>query len=422
MLNKRSVAAVDGSTFGRKFVKPLYGSYCFSRIPDTIRLLLTGQADHPLPADTIPPDLRSKKVLFLFIDSFGWKFWNEHHQKYPFLKRFLDKGIVSKLTSQFPSTTSAHVTTIHTGLPVGESGLFEWYYYEPRLDTVIAPLLFSFAGDKERENLRSTGIDPKEIYPKQTFYNTLKKAGVSSYVFQYAGYTPSPFSDTVFDGATGVMPYRSLAHSLTLLTQTIKETKGPSYYFYYYDYIDGAGHNEGPGSPTHLAEIHNLFTELEELLYNGIKKEKGLTILLSADHGMADTDPVTTYYLNSKLPRITSCMRQNSQGQLLAPAGSARDMFLYIKEKDVPGTVSHLRQELNGKAEVHEVEKLMSAGFFGPQISTDFKNRVGNVVILPYNHETVWWYEEDKFAMRYYGHHGGLTREEMEIPFLSISL
>jgi hypothetical protein len=33
--------------------------------------------------------------------------------------------------------------------------------------------------------------------------------------------------------------------------------------------------------------------------------------------------------------------------------------------------------------------------------------------------EAVWWYEKDKFEQRFYGHHGGLTPQEMEIPLLA---
>jgi hypothetical protein len=39
---------------------------------------------------------------------------------------------------------------------------------------------------------------------------------------------------------------------------------------------------------------------------------------------------------------------------------------------------------------------------------------VGNLVILPYRYESVWWYEKDKFEMKFRGHHGGLTPQEME--------
>src|SRR3990167_11096856 len=153
MLNTHSQKAVDSSTFSSQFIKPLYGSYCFSRIPGTVEHLLTKQKTKHLPLDTLPKHGTTQKVLFLFIDSFGWKWWDQYKNKYPFLKRFLEKGVVSKLTSQFPSTTAAHVTTIHSGLEPGQSGIYEWFYYEPLVGRIIAPLLFSYAGDKARETL-----------------------------------------------------------------------------------------------------------------------------------------------------------------------------------------------------------------------------------------------------------------------------
>jgi hypothetical protein len=45
-------------------------------------------------------------------------------------------------------------------------------------------------------------------------------------------------------------------------------------------------------------------------------------------------------------------------------------------------------------------------------------SRVGNLVILPYDGETVWWYDPGRFEQKFYGHHGGLTPGEMEIPLL----
>jgi hypothetical protein len=61
----------------------------------------------------------------------------------------------------------------------------------------------------------------------------------------------------------------------------------------------------------------------------------------------------------------------------------------------------------------------MSEGYFGPVLSPRFCARAGDLVILPYRYESVWWYEKNKYAQRYYGHHGGLTVQEMEIPLLT---
>jgi hypothetical protein len=46
--------------------------------------------------------------------------------------------------------------------------------------------------------------------------------------------------------------------------------------------------------------------------------------------------------------------------------------------------------------------------------------RVGNLVILPYAHETVWWYQKGRFEQNFYGSHGGLSREEMETLLLAL--
>lgn len=419
MLNQKSLQKVNQSKFSTHFVKPLYDSYCFSNIPDTIKQLLGLPNQLPLPKDTLSKN-RSEKVIFLFIDSFGWSFYEKYQNQYPFLKRFLTKGVVSKLTSQFPSTTSAHVTTIHTGLPVGQSGLFEWFYYEPKLDAIIAPLLFSFAGKKERDTLLSTGIKPEQIYPQQTLYKDLKKHQVKSYIFQYKDYTPSAFSDVVFSGATQIFPYRSLAHGLTLLSQTLVNSTGPAYYFYYYDYIDGAGHVDGPDSAVHQAEIHNLLTALEDLFYQKIKKEQSLTILLSADHGMVKVNPQQTFYLNKEVNDIAHFLTANQQKQLLVPAGSCRDMFVYAKKATLPKLKQILQQKIQGKAEVYETQELIEQGFFGSKPTKQLTDRLSNLVILPYANQAVWWYEKNKFEQIYYGHHGGLTPEEMHIPFLAL--
>jgi hypothetical protein len=77
---------------------------------------------------------------------------------------------------------------------------------------------------------------------------------------------------------------------------------------------------------------------------------------------------------------------------------------------------------LDGKADVVQTQDLIAEGFFGDDVSERFLERVGNVVILPYRYESVWWYEKDRFDMQFLGHHGGLTPQEMETVLYSLKV
>ena len=344
---------------------------------------------------------------------FFWRFF-ERFQDAAFVKRMAKYGGIEKLISQFPSTTAAHVTTIHTGLPVGQSGVYEWYYYEPLVDQIIAPLLFSYAGTKDRDTLKPTGIEPAALYPKGKFYPDLKKMGVDPYVFGLREYTPSTYSNVVMAGAE-LRSFKTLSEALINLGLLLEKETGPAYVHLYFDKVDTLCHEYGPNAPQTEAEIETFLLILEhyfDRIFNG----KKILFLMTADHGASEVDPQTTTYLNTN-PRFAGFehfLKTNLKGQLLVPAGSARDMFLYIKDDLLDEAQSFLATRLEGKADVLRTESLIADGYFGTEISSRFRERVGNLVILSYRYESVWWYEKDKFEQKYYGHHGGLTPQEME--------
>src|SRR6266852_9802332 len=236
MLNTSSLDAVNGARFSQRLVKPLYDSYCFANLPQTVEYMLTGEGHHALPPDVFGNlPARYNKLILFFVDAFGWRFFERYAEKYEFLKMLLSHGVISKMTSQFPSTTAAHVTCMHTGLNVGQSGVYEWNYYEPLVDEVITPLLFSYAGEKKRDSLKRSGIPAEAFFPTQTFYQALRARGIASYVFQSSAFTPSTYSNIVFRGAH-VVPFKTLPGALTALSELVLSEKASSgYYCMYFD-------------------------------------------------------------------------------------------------------------------------------------------------------------------------------------------
>jgi Type I phosphodiesterase / nucleotide pyrophosphatase len=424
MRNDPSIQAVDAARWSERFIRPLYESYCFSRIPALITSSLGGGASSQEASLLLGP-LADKydRLILLFIDGFGWRFFEQFVDQYPFLRRFEQEGFVTKLTSQFPSTTAAHTATIHTGLEVGQSGLYEWFYYEPQLDDMIAPLLFSFAGERERNTLQKIGIRPEQIFPESELYPALSGEGVHSFVLQGKDISPSLFNSVVSKEAQ-IIPYATLGEGLSTLAELVQTSGEPSYYLLYFGRIDAAGHRFGPGSHQFAAEVDACFTILESVLQPCLDAASGKTLLLlTADHGQIEVDPATTIFLNKELPGIETWLRRNQEGRLLVPAGSARDLFLHVREENLAEAQTRLQGHLEGRAAVYLVSHLIADGFFGSDPPSEtFLNRVGNLVILPYEYESVWWFEKGRFEQPFRGHHGGLTRAEMETEVLALSL
>lgn len=390
------------------FVKPRYDSGGFAGTPQRI---LDAFASKQYDA-----------VVVFFIDAFGWRFF-EKFQDHPFLKRIAQNGKIEKLTSQFPSTTAAHVTTMHTGIPVGQSGVHEWYYYEPSVDRVIAPLLFSYAtGSKDRDTIDKK-VQPLDIFPRGVFYPALKQMDVEAFNYGLRDFTPSTYSKTVMQGSD-IISFKTLSEAFINVKLKLEKQTQPTYIHVYFDKIDGVAHQYGPNSPQTDAEIETFLMMMQHYFDQIFSSKKRTLFLMTADHGMCEVDPKTTVYLNTHkdFSGVEKFIRTNKRGHLIVPAGSARDMFMYIKPNMLEEAQDFFARRLEGKADVVKTETLISEGYFGPEISQRFLERVGNLVILPYRYESVWWYEKDKFEQRFYGHHGGLTPQEMETVLYSLEI
>ncbi len=421
MLNSASIVAVDAAGWRGPFIRPLYDSYCFSNLPALAQHVLTGNGDLGMPADVLGAlPRRHESVVLFFVDGLGWRFIEPRLERYPFLQHMLKEGAVSKITSMFPSTTSAHTTAIHTGLPPAQSGVYEWHQYCDQLDRIITPLMFAYPRDKVRDTLVNEGLKAADVFPARTIYQHLARAGVKSHVFITRDLSRSVPTRALCDGAS-ILPYKTFPEALVNLAQQLRRRVHPTYYFFYFSNIDTVCHDYGPASPQVDAEIDAFFTALERVLMPAARDSKAL-LLITADHGQVEIDPKATLYLNHIVPGFKRYIAVNRLGEWLVPAGSPRDFFIHIQPHLLDEAQQAFERALSGKGLVLKTQALIDAGFFGPQPNETFMKRVGNLVVLPFKGESAYYYERDFFENRFHGHHGGLTREEMEIPLLACVL
>ncbi len=412
------------SSLTQSYVRPLYGERSFAEIPGLIR-----QTFGTNPSPAWPPLLtdvashRFDQVIVILADALGWHFFERFADRHPALQRFVRHGMVEQTTSQFPSTTAVHVTTIGTGQVVGEHGVFEWQYYEPQLDAMIAPLVFSFAGDREPGTLKAAKIHPQKLLPTRTLFQDLQRDGVACYAFVPATLIGAPYTQAITQGAH-VVGYKTLPEGLVNLRLVVERQTGRACHYLYFDGIDTTCHHYGPDSEQVQAEIDAFLTLLERtLLAPAGQRFQNTLLIVTADHGQTAISPETVIYLNlqPKFDRLRPLLGTTRSGAILTPGGSARDMFLYIRDEHAEEAEAIVQEMLAGRADVVRTADLVEQGFFGSPISAVFLSRLSNLVVLPHAHETVWWYEKDRFEQRLHAHHGGLSADEMQTPLLALT-
>jgi hypothetical protein len=401
--------------------------YCWSRLPRTIRKVISGRGEGHLPIDTFqglsftPFD----RVIVIFVDGLGWNLFERFKDRYPFLKRFAEEGIVSKTTSMFPSTTAAHTSLLYTKALPSQSGVYEWQYYEPQVDAMIVPLTWSYVG-QGRESLRASGLKATDIYSNQSLFLKLhggKSDHVYSRTYQPYEIMASTTSQQFMRGAIR-HGYRTISEALIHLSDTvILERHAKALYCLYIDSLDAIQHRNGPDSRQTAAEFDTLMIQFERLLHANLnRRAKNTLLMVISDHGQIGFDPSQTIYIDEIMGHLAPMLRTTKAGSPLLPAGSPRDFFLYTHPEALDDAHGALSQWLEGRALVVKTETLINEGFFGPLPPSErFLERVGNLTILPYDNNTVWWHGENKPRTDLRGLHGGLSPAEMETPLLAMA-
>jgi hypothetical protein len=351
----------------------------FADIPVTVERLLTGG--------------ERSRVAVVLLDAFGRRF-RERHAAHPFLRRLP----VTPVTSQFPPTTTAHVTTMHTGRPVGAHGLYEWNVYEPALDAIVTPLRFSYARDDEPDTLRGSGLDPAALLDGDTLYQRLAAAGVPSTVLHPNSFSPSTYDGVATAGAR-LRPFGTLAEGVDALLDALRE---PGYAYLYWDRIDAMGHRHGPDS----REFDDAAVAALDTLERGLRAVPGALLMITADHGQVAVDPARVDYLDELWSGLPALLRHR-------PAGSGRDVFLHTVAGAAAEVVAGLAERLGPRAEVHAVADLVAAGRFGTA-GPRLRARLADVCVLPAPGRTAWLRSAADASQRFRGHHGGLHPDEME--------
>ncbi len=409
------------------FIYPFYEEYCFSNIPFTILKFFGIKTERTM----LPSKLSGErtefegtgKLILLIIDGFGYDQWLHYHKQHEFLDKLTKRGVVSPITTVFPTTTANAITTINTGLTPQEHGLIEWYVYFREIDMIINTVHFKPLGSKRQDELLEMDVNPKILYDGNTIYQTLKKEDIKTFTYINEEDAHSVYSKLMFKGST-IKHAINTSDLITKLRKNLGKEKGPAYHYVYLGSLDSIEHKHGPHTKEYHAELSSISSLLKKELIEKIDKKtaKESLLIVTADHGQLNVNPGKTIYLN-RYQKLVQNLQKSPEGNVILPTGSPRDVFLHVQPDKVHEIREYLSQKLGEKAVIMDTKEEIERGLFGKgEPRTEFIDRVGNLLILPKKNHTIWYKHPNGRKFDLLGHHGGLSREEMLVPFAMAKL
>ena len=338
-----------------------------------------------------------KNVIFLVLDGLG-----EHILNKDLPNGYLKNNQIDCVTSVYPSTTTAALTTYYSGKPPYETGWIAWSQYFKEYGRAVD--MFSHNESYMREPIKNPLMDVfKTIVNYESIFEQIEKASkdVKAYELEpeYAERRAK----------------RSIrANNLDELIMDIQDICNDSdkkFIFAYSDNPDGLLHKYGVESK----EVKEFLIEAESKIQDMCNKmEDDTIVIITADHGHKDIEKAYTLL---DYPEIQEC--------LIMPASlESRVLTFWVKEG-----MEKIFEERFNKIFKDEfwlmtkdefLNKYHFLGFGKKHLKID--DFIGNYIALSVAGSIIrleTFLAEGKPVKK--STHCGLTKEEMEVPIIVIN-
>jgi hypothetical protein len=366
--------APAAATATRDPVRPQYGGASVERV---VPALLSGAEERWLPE----PVRGATTVVVLLLDGLGWNLLDAHRPNLPVLGA-MEGG---PITTVAPSTTSAALTSIATGLAPSQHGIvgFRMLVDGAVLNVLRWQVPYGRRAPDPFAVQRHTAFlgRPVPVVTKQEFRNT--------------GFTEAHLRGTDFHGWSTVAV---LVEQLRGLSRT-----GAPLVYAYYPGVDTVAHEYGLAHDTFLAELR-FADELVGRVLDALPEHCALVV--TADHGQVQVGDrwISLHPLESLYARA---------------AGEGRFRYLHAERGAATELLAAATEHFGRQAWVLSRDQLLDEGWLGPgTVTASIRRRLGDVVLAP--HAPVAFVDpalpnEAKLV----GAHGSLTADEMLVPLVA---
>ena len=347
--------------------------------------------------ETLDEKLKEKKyknIVLIILDGMG-----EHILNNISKEGYFNKNKIDIVTSVYPSTTTAALTTYYSGKPPYETGWIAWSQYFKEYGRVIDMFSHkeSYLGEQIKNPLKDVFIENMEY---ESIFEQIEKANPNIKAFEIEP-----------EYAQRRAKRHIVANNIDELMFSIKDTcsiDGEKFIFAYSDNPDGILHKYGTDSE----EAKEFILKAEKQIKN-LREElsEDTLIIISADHGHKN---IEKSYSITDFPELLECL-------IIPPSLESRVLSFWVKEemKEI------FEQKFNKifekdfwlmtKEEFLNEYKFLGEGNKHKKID-DF---IGNYIALSVGGSMIrieTFLAEGKPIRK--STHCGLSKEEMEVPVI----
>ncbi len=401
-----------------EFIAPNYAGRSIVNVSASIVKILGGQISTPPLDPAIIENFSAgvRRIVYVIADATGYGRMldalntNRQNGFHPLLNA---GGRLVPITSVFPSTTTAALSSIWSGYTPAEHGFVGYQLFLREYGVRSNMITFNPVVTEKfsAQQLVDAGLEPEKFLTVPSLPQTLAEANVPVYNFIEQPYAKSALSRVQIRGTRETRGFVTSSDMFVTLCDAVEQHRDEHALFVaYWSAIDGICHVYGPSSDTVTAELNNLAYSFEREFLQRLspKAREGTLFFLCADHSQLDTPPNRAIYLRDH-PELRDHL-------LMDFAGESRAAYLYCRNGAMDAARDYLTTRLADRFFVLDSQAALKAGLFGSgNISPEVKHRIGDLIVLPRDNFYLWDRSDEP---KMFGRHGGLAEKEMLAPLI----
>ena len=401
-----------------EFVLPDYTGGSIANLPGQVSAWLGAG---PFGGNGLHPEWLSglqtpvTRVVMVLVDALGYQRFRalmaEPGTAWAWLRQ---RGLLAPLTSVFPPTTSAALTSLSTGVPPGRHGILGYELWLKEFGvTANMILLQPMAAGRVTGSLTDVGLDQDNFTRAPILAQHLAAHGVAVHAFLPAYIMGSGLTRMSL-GQVARHPFHAASDLWPSLRQHLEATPGAREFVWaYWPMVDTLSHQYGPAAEAVEREARAFGEMLRQAFLEPLPPaaRAGTLFVLLADHGQVDTPPVEDFNLKNH-PDFLSLLH-------ILPTGEHRAAYLHCRPGQVDAARAYVEQHWPDDFVVLTQEAVMSSGLLGGVLHERTPARLGELLVLSRGPAYLWWAANENKML---GRHGSLTRDEMLVPLLAARL